>query len=54
MVFQIWGLGERLTNPHHKNNGFYEILHKESELVGCCEYGNELSVSMKGGEFLVY
>jgi hypothetical protein len=46
------GLGERLTNPYRKKNGFYEMLHRESELTGLCEYGNELSGSIKGGKFL--
>jgi hypothetical protein len=49
-----WGLGEGLTTYHSKRTACYGMLHGPSELVGCCEYGNELSVSMKGGEFLVY
>jgi hypothetical protein len=28
------------------------MLHKASKLAGSCEYGNEPSGSIKGGEFL--
>jgi hypothetical protein len=48
---RAWGLGEKLTTPPRKNTGRYEILHRPSE-AGCCEHGNEVSGSIKGGEFL--
>jgi hypothetical protein len=42
------GLGEGLTTTHCKNTAYYEMLHRASELVGCCEHSNELSGSIKG------
>jgi hypothetical protein len=42
------------ANPHHKKLAYYEMLLRTSELrpvVGCCEYSNEPSGSIKGGEF---
>jgi hypothetical protein len=47
-----WGFGEVLTTPHRKIPACYEMLHRASELEGCCEHGNEPLGSVKGGEFL--
>jgi hypothetical protein len=47
-----WGMGEKLTTSHRKKPSCYEMLHRGSELAGCCEHGNETSGSIKGGEFL--
>jgi hypothetical protein len=49
--FSLW-LGEGLTTPHCKKTACYEVLHGDSDLVGCCEHGNGLLGSIKGGEFL--
>jgi hypothetical protein len=42
-----WGLDEVLTSPHRQG-----MVHRASEWVGCCEYGNEKSGSKNGDEFL--
>jgi hypothetical protein len=47
-----WGLGEGLTTPRYKKKlACYEMLHRALELAGSCEYGNEPSGSIRGGEF---
>jgi hypothetical protein len=38
---------------HNSCNARYEMLHRASELAGFCEHGNELSGSIKDGEFLI-
>jgi len=50
----LWGLGEGLSTPRRKEKACYEMLHRVSEFVNCCEHGNEPSGSRKGGEFLDY
>jgi hypothetical protein len=49
-----WGLGRGLTTLHCKVPPFYKMLLRASELAGSCEPNNELSGSIKGGEFLDY
>jgi len=34
-------MSEGLATPHHEEPACYEMLHRASELVGCCEHGNE-------------
>jgi hypothetical protein len=46
------GLDVELITPHRKKSACYEMLHRASELAGSCEYGNEPSGFIKGGEFL--
>jgi hypothetical protein len=46
-----WKLREGLTTCHLKEIS-YEMLHRASELAGCCEHGNEPSGSIKRGKFL--
>jgi hypothetical protein len=47
-----WELGERLTIPRRKETVCYEMLHRDSELAGSFEYGNEPWGCIKGGEIL--
>jgi hypothetical protein len=48
----VSGLGEELTTRRReKKKTCYEMLHGLSELAGSCEYGNEPSCFIKGGEF---
>jgi hypothetical protein len=47
-----WGLVVGLTSPHCKNLACCKILHRGSELVGPCEYGNEPLGSIKDKKFL--
>jgi hypothetical protein len=46
-----WRLDERLTNSHCKRKQLVTKCYTEL-LVGSCEHGNELSVFIKGREFL--
>jgi hypothetical protein len=50
-----WGLGKGPTTPVLKKSFCYEMLHRAlvKPVAGSCEYGNELSGSIKGGEFLI-
>jgi hypothetical protein len=49
-----WVLGEgiKILHGQKKREASYEMVHRASELAGCCEHGNEPSGSIKGGEFL--
>jgi len=44
-----WGFDEGLPTPHLEKPPCYEMLHRDSVMVGCCEHGNEPSGSLKVG-----
>jgi hypothetical protein len=49
-----WDQGWGLTTPDFKKLICYKMLHRARDLTsgGYCEHSNELSVSIKGREFL--
>jgi hypothetical protein len=51
VVLSLGVFGKGLTTPRHNKPVCYETLRRTFEAASC-EHGNEISGSIKGGEFL--